>query len=405
MHTESAPNTTPRVGGDQELGFVELLLVLTAKKKQVVLIVTAAAVLAAMGSALLPNTYTSTTTILPPQQTRSAVGLLLTNFPDMSNFVGQDVGDPTDVAVAILQSRTIADHLIDRFDLRRVYGAKQYQQAGKMLESRSAIEAEKEGLISISVSDRDAHRAAGIANAYVDELKSFNIGMAAGEAEARRAFYQQKLDSEREALAQAELALQRVKERTGFIQPESQLAQIVKSTAEMRAQIAVDEVKLQTMRTFATASNPDLKFVAVELAGLRDQLLKLQKNTGEVGNGNLEIPTTKLPGAQLEYLERFRDVAYHEALRDFLGNQVEAALLDEDRNASVVEVVDKAVAPERRSDPQFTRIVVLTAVVAFLLSCLGIFALEALRCKEQHPKDRVRLALLHKYLRSWSPEP
>ena len=80
------------------------------------------------------------------------------------------------------------------------------------------------------------------------------------------------------------------------------------AVASTRAQVAIQEVKLQAMRTYATENNPDLKRAEQELAGLRAQLAKLESSTGELGNGNLEVPTRRLPEVELDYLRRMRDV-------------------------------------------------------------------------------------------------
>ena len=146
-----------------------------------------------------------------------------------------------------------------------------------------------------------------------NELHSLNQNLAVSEAAQRRLFYQQKLDAEREDLSRAELALQQVQEKSGLIQPDAQGRAIIDAVATTRAQVAIKEVQLQAMRTYATDNNPDLKRAEQELAGLRAQLAKLERSTGELGNGNLEIPTRRLPEVELDYIRRARDLKYHEA--------------------------------------------------------------------------------------------
>lgn len=384
---------------------IELLLVLAREKKKIFQITVGAAVLAAVISFLLPKMYTATTTVLPPQQNQSTVTAMLGQLGAIAGLGSEDLGlkNPGDLFVAMLRSRTVEDHLIDRFDLRRVYWVKQYREARKTLESRSDILAEKEGLISISVTDREPWRAADLANAYVDELHELNGKLAITEASQRRVFYQQQLDGERQALAQAEGDLKQVEEKSGLVQPDAQGRAIVAAVADMRAQVAIHEVQLQAMRTYATESNPDMKRAQQELAGLRAQLAKLERDTGDFGNGNLQVPTRQLPSVELEYLRRLRDLKYHEAFYDFLGKQLEAARIDEAKDAILVQVVDKAVIPERNSSPRRMLIVLMTAVVAFLLSCLGVLLMETLRRKEEDPNERARLAELWHSLKfsSW----
>ena len=116
--------------------------------------------------------------------------------------------------------------------------------------------------------------------------------------------------------------------------------------------------------------------------------------------GNVEVPTGKVTQATLEYLRVARDLKYHEALYDFLARQLEAARIDEAKNAVVVQVVDKAVEPERKSSPKRLLIVAITASLSFLLACLVVLVREAIRRKKQDPVEAQRLAALSQYLRS-----
>jgi len=378
--------------------------ILSRQKAAILKLTLAAVVVAVVVCMLLPKMYTATSTILPPQQSQSALTAMLGQLSSVAGLNESDLGlkNPADLFIAMLKSRTIEDRLIDRFDLRKVYWVKRYQDARKELESRSYIVAEREGLISVSVADRDPQRAADLANGYVEQLHEMNSELAVSEAAQRRVFYQQKLDAEREQLSLSELALKQAQEKSGLLQPDAQARAIIQSVADMRAQVAQHEVQLQAMRTYATAGNPDLRRAEQELAGLRAELAKLERNTGEVGNGNLEVPTRQLPQAELEYIRRARDLKYHEAFYDFLNKQLEAARLDEAKDAVVVQVVDKAVVPERKSSPRRTLIVLVTAIAAFLVSCLAVLLAEIIRRKEQDPLDGARLALLRRSLKSSS---
>lgn len=380
---------------------IDFLLLLARNKSAILKFTVAATAIAVIVSFLLPKTYTATTTILPPEQTQSSANVLLGQIGILNGLSSGDLAlkSPGDLFVAMLRSRSIEDNVIDKFDLRREYGVKHYEDARKKLESRTKVVAGDEGLISVSVTDRDAGRAAELANAYVEQLHAMNSELAVSEASQRRLFYEQKLDAERAQLSQAELALKQAQEKTGLLQPDAQAKAIIQSVADMRAQVAIQEVKVGSMRTYATQDNPDLRRAEQELAGLRAQLAKMQRNTGESGNGNVELPTRQLPQAELEYIRRARDLKYHEALYEFLSKQLEAARLDEAKDAIVVQVVDKAVTPEKKSGPQRMLIVSITAVLAFLFSCFWILLREAVRRKEQDPNSRARLHLLRHYLR------
>ena len=413
VHTEEAELETVVVsrietetGRQEEVDLLELLLVLARKKKPILLFTAGVAIVVTTIALLLPKTYTATSTILPPEQKQSALNSLLGQIGAIAELSGGDLGlrNPDDVFVAMLTSRTIEDNLISRFDLRKVYRVKRHLDAQKKLKQNSEIIATKEGLISISVTDHDPKRAAEIANAYVQELYSVNQNLAITEASQRRLFYERQIKAEQQELSSAELALQQVQQKSGLVQPDAQGKAIVDAVATSRAQVAIQEVRIQAMRTYATNNNPDLKRAEQELAGLRAQLAKLERDTGELGNGNLEVPTRRLPEVELDYLRRMRDVKYHEALYDFLGKQLEAARIDEGQNAILVQVVDTAVPPERNSGPKRLLIVLVSTTAAFLLACLAVLLIEALRRKQQDPSQGPRLALLWQSLKfsSWS---
>lgn len=380
---------------------VEILVVLARKKKPILLFTAAVAIVAMIIVLLMPKTYTATSTILPPQQKQSALNSML---GQMGAIAGLSVGDlgirnPDDVFVAMLSSRTIEDNLISHFDLQKVYGVSRQQDAQKKLQQNSDIIATKEGLISISVTDHDPNRAAEIANGYVKELYAINQNMAITEASQRRLFYEQQLKAEQDELSAAELALRQVQEKSGLLQPEAQGRTMIASIADLRAQVAAHEVKLRSMRSYATENNPELKRAEAELAGMEGQLAQLEHSSAAAGNGNIAIPARQMPQAELEYLRRSREVKYHEALYEFLGKQLEAARIDEGQNAILVQVVDKAVAPERKSGPRRLLIVPVSTAAAFLIACLAVLLTEALRRRYRDPNEAERLARLRESLK------
>src|SRR5215471_1951904 len=284
IDTHTLPNhaTGPNLPAGSDPGtadLLELLLVLAREKKPVLLFTFAATIFATIIVFIIPKMYTATATILPPQQNQSMVSALLGQVAGGATLDLRDLGlkNPSDVFVAMLKSRTVEDALINRFDLRKIYNVKRYQDARKTLEKRSEIDPEKEGLISIAVSDRDPKRAAEIANAWVDELRSLNQSLALTEAAQRRVFFEQKLVKERDDLASAELALKQIEQKTGLIQPDAQTRALIGAVADVRAQIAAKQVQIQSMRTFATPNNPDLKRAERELAELQAQSARLSQ--------------------------------------------------------------------------------------------------------------------------------
>lgn len=360
----------------REISFTELFSSLSRRKR----IIAWAVVLSAFASTaiafLIPAEYTAEAVILTPQQPQpslSAMAQLAGAGPALSGLSllsGFSLHNPADLYVGILESRTIADALITRFNLKQVYSDRYVQRARKHLARRTNIKAGKDTLIHVEVDDRDPKRAAQLANAYVEELSSRNTTVALTEASQRRLFFEKQLAEEKELLATAEISLRNTEQVTGLVVPTGQAEALIRSASQLNAEILTREAQLAGMRTYAADDNPRFQSVKHELAALRSELGNLE--SGEHVAGTPEVPVGKLPQAGLEYLRKYRDVKYHESLYEALAKQYEAARLDEAKAAPLVQVIDSAVVPERKSWPPRLLIVLISSALAALGSSLWI---------------------------------
>ena len=252
----AAPRTPPvrHSGHSGEISLLQLLIIL-AEKRGLILGVTAAFAIVSVAAAfLLPKWYTASARILPPQQNQSLASSFLSQLGgagSLAAVAGKDLGlkNPNDLYVSMLKSRTVADALVQRFQLQAVYGKDILSDVRKKLEKCSDITDTRDGLIRISVQDRDPKRAAAMANDYVDQLRRMTAGLALTEAAQRRLFFDFQLQKAKESLALAEQNLSETQQRTGLIQLDSQAKAIIESVASVRGQIAAKELALRSMRT------------------------------------------------------------------------------------------------------------------------------------------------------------
>jgi uncharacterized protein involved in exopolysaccharide biosynthesis len=364
------PDIGPDIGPD--ISAFDLLVAVAKHKKPIAWASLSAGFLVLMLSLLLPNMYTATTRILPPQQTQSMASAMLGQLGPLASLAGHDLGlkNPNDIYIAMLESRIAGDALIQRFDLMRRYRSRSMDKARRELAQRTAVINGKDSIISIAYDDEDPRRAADISNAYVEELSKISATLAITEAGQRRLFYENQLRLAKEQLSGAEAALRVTQESTGLIEPEAQAKAIIESVAGLRAQIAVKEVQLRSMSAFATDANPDYVLTRREIAGLRGQLSQLERDTGAQPKGDLQIATEKVPEAGMEYLRRYRDVKYHETIFELVAKQYEMAKMDEARDIAVIQVLDPAIPPEKKSSPQRLSLVLVAVFGAALTAML-----------------------------------
>jgi len=386
---------------DGEVSLLDLLIVLAKHKRVVLGVPFGVAIAAAIVSLLLPNIYTGTTRVLPPQQSASAASALLNQLGALGGLAGAAGGaigvrNPNDLYVGMLRSRTVADSLIARFDLGKVYQQELQSNTRLALQGNTAIAAGRDGIITIDVDDKNPKRAAELANAYVDELMKLTRVLAVTEASQRRLFFERQLLQVKDNLTAAEIAARQGLQKGGLAQVDAQGRSMIEVTARLRAQISAKEVQIGSMRTFAAEGNPELQRTQQELEALRRELARVEGSSPAVAAGKGELSGS----SGLDNLGRLRDVKYYEFLYELLAKQYELAKIDEAKDAAVVQVMDKAMEADRKSKPKRGLIIALSALASLFLAAIAAFVIEASARAKSAPIHVARLEALRRHL-SW----
>lgn len=382
-------NTGGRPSRLERHPFLEWLIVLAKRKSFILKCVCAAAVGSVVLVLLLPNMYSANARVLPAEQHQlSSIGLA--NQLNLSGALSQG----TEIHVAMLSSETVANRLIDRFSLMKVYGAGLKTDARQKLGRRTQITLDKGSVISISVDDRDAQRAADLANGYVEELEGLTKSLAVNQTHRQKEFLSKQVEAVSEQLASAEQDLRTSEEKTGLVLFDPQTKALIEQAAKMRAKVAAQEVHVQWLSSFAAAENPELARANQELAAMRIQQEKL-----EVGDStrSVNVPLERMPGSRLEYERKQRDVRFREYLLNLLTQQLQAATVDESHAElmvqSPVQLLDRAVPAEERSAPHRLLIVFSVVASALLLATLAAFIMEKVERARYARKPPARVPL------------
>jgi uncharacterized protein involved in exopolysaccharide biosynthesis len=387
-----------------EISLLDLLIVLAERKALIFKITVIFAVVAVIVSLLLPVRYTATVILLPPQQSASMGNALASQLGSMGGvaaLAGGSLGlkNPNDMYVGMLKSRTVEDSMVEHFELMREYHKRYPSDARKEFEERASVDGSgKDGLIHISVEDRDPRRAADLANGYVDQYRSLSHHLAISEASQRRLFFEQELEQAKNNLANAEDALKETEQKTGLIQLDSQARALIESAATLRAQITVREAEVQGMQSYATGENAQLMQAQRELDSLRAQMAKLG-GSAQGSGAELLVPKGSVPAAGLEYARKVRDVKYYDTIFDLLARQFEMAKLDEAKEGALIQVVDPAIPPDRKSFPKRGLIVAIASVVGLLFGVFMVLCQVGFRRMDDDPEVSGKMAILRRALR------
>lgn len=371
--------------------FLDLMLPLAARWRSLLLLPLCCGVLALGGSFLLPPVYTATTTFMAPQQSSGGLMGALSSLGGLAGLAGGAVGlkNSADQYVGLMQSVTVSDRIIAQFKLAEVYDIEFPSLLRKELATHVQISVgKKDGLISVQVEDNNAERAAAMANQYVEELRRMTSVLAVTEAQQRRVFFEKQLQDTKAQLARAQAGLQGSGFNPGALKTEPRAA--AESYARLRAETTAAEVKLQTLRGALADSSAEVRQQLALLQALREQVQQLEKSQAAAQSGPVSA----------DYISRYRDYKYQETLFELMAKQYELARIDESREAALIQVVDQAHPPERRSRPRR----VLIAAAATLLSGLGYALFLVLqdrwRRARADPLQAARLQAVAQALRS-----
>jgi tyrosine-protein kinase Etk/Wzc len=400
--TQSEPMVDERVdlaGAQTEVSALDVLVLLLEHKRFIVLFVLGAALLASVVALLLPVRYEAKTVLLPPAQNSSISSTLigqlggLGSLGSLASLAGGGLGikNPADMYISFLTSRTVEDAMIQRYGLMKEYHRKRMSDTRKEFEHRTtAVAGTKDGLIRISVEDRDPKRAAELANGYVEEFRRLSASLAITEAARRRLFFEQQVQQSKDKLTEAEEAMSRTEQSTGVLQIDSQARALIESAAILRAEVVAKQVQIEGMRSFATDDNPNLILAKQELAALQSQLTHVAGSQSDTGS-DINLSKGRVTQSGMEYLRRYRDLKYQESVFELLAKQFEIAKLDEAREGSIIQVVDAAVPPDRKSSPRRTLIVVTSTVFAFFVAVFWVWLRKRLDAAFDLPENRQRL--------------
>lgn len=357
--------------------FVEILIVLARRKKVILGAALAAACISSAVSMKVPNVYDASVKLLPPQQAQSSASMLLSQLGGLAGVAGAAgaLKNPADIYVAMLKSRTVADRMVDRFSLQTHYGTQSREKTRERLDANTSIVAGKDGLITVQVEDENQKSVAPLANGYVDELLRLTKTLAVTEASQRRLFFEQELERAKNNLVRSEVALKHAIDEHGVISVDTEGRGQLQTIARLRAAITEKEIVLNSMKAFVTVNNPEYRRTEESLSSLRSELSRLENGNHHAGSDDSSVDGDSSKG--IKNIQLLRDVKYYETLYELLAKQYEAARLDEAKDSSVIQVLDPATTPERRSKPKRALIVLMSTILTGIVTVIVVFLLEA----------------------------
>lgn len=334
------------------------------------------AVAAVVISLLLPLWYMGTAKVILPEAGSS--GNLTALLSDLGGsaaaaITGAAGGDYTRY-LAILNSRTLSERVIEEFDLETVYETKGHPQVRrKTLETlwgNTTFELDLEyEFLAISVLDKDPQRAAEMANFYVAQLNEMNVQLLSENATNYRTFVQERYHQTEVQLDSARAKLQKFQEVNGLIELEGQAQAFLSLMADYRAMALQGEIEYEALVQDFGEDNAQVQALRNRVNAARQKELDLRSGRDPL----LPVSFPNLPAKGREYAELLQEVLIQTKILEFSRPLLEQAIFDEQREAPAVQVLDHAVPPERKAKPKRSILVILATLSGFLLAVLYLW--------------------------------
>jgi tyrosine-protein kinase Etk/Wzc len=367
---------------EPDINLVDLLMALGQEKWTLIIVTFLGALTGVVVSLITPATYVSRTSIMPSQQSggggggSASFGSLagLAGIGAISNLAG-GIKSSDEMYIALMRSQSVQSALIKQFKLKERYGAGNTEEARQALNLNvTFLTDKKSGLLMIDAQDNDPEFAAQLANAHVKELNVILSRLAVTEAQQRRAYYEQQIVKTQTRIPQLDSEFKEAQKSSGL-----EVASLLSEASTLPGQIAAKELQLQVLSRFATAQNPDLKRLAVEISALRTQLARYELSKSEPKTSDPSKPGQSTDSTKTNFVQKatqaYSTLKIQETLLDSYVKQLELAKVEEAKEGPAVQVVDEARASEIRAKPERKKLVIAYTVtgliIAFVLSVLN----------------------------------
>ena len=355
---------------------------------------------------LIPSRYASTTRLMPPEPpTGQSLAMLSTIMgkmgPNLASLGGDLLGMNTsaDLFAGVLQSRTVQDDLIVKFDLRRLYGERRWVDARKELARRTDISIDRKSkILTIQVTDHDPNRASALAQEYVAQLNNVVIQLNTSSAHRERVFLEARLGQVKQELEGAERDFSQFSNKTGAIDIKEQSKAMVEAAAILEGQLIAAQTELQGLRQIYTDQNVRVRSTQARIDELGRQLQKMggkaeSEDTAPPKDDEIYPSIRKLPLLGVTYADLYRRMKVAETVFETLTQQYELSKVQEAKEVPSVKVLDAPEIPEKKVFPPRILLVVIGALAALGFGIYWIFARD--KWQNIDPEDPGKLLVLN----------
>jgi uncharacterized protein involved in exopolysaccharide biosynthesis len=347
-----------------------------------------ALILSAAIAFLTPKRYESVARLMPPEQPSSGIAMLaalaghssggLAGLGSLAGLLGGRTSSA--LFIDLLHSRTVSDHIIDRFNLQHAYRKRYRIDTVKYLGRHTTVlDDKKSGVITITFSDTDRWRAQAITQAYLEELNNMVTHANTSSARREREFIEKRLVSVQAELQGAEKALGQFSSSNVTLDIKEETHAMVDAGAKLQAELIVGQSELDSLQQIYGEGNVRVRAARARIGVLKSELTKMSgsaspEGSDQSGEASSELyPSLRqIPRLAVPYADLYRRVKIQETVFELLSQQYEMARIEEAKDTPVVAVIDQPLVAETKSFPPRKLVILLLTMLAVGATCFYI---------------------------------
>ncbi|MBN1559096.1 hypothetical protein JW998_02520 [candidate division KSB1 bacterium] len=357
-------------------------------------------------SLAVPKTYLASATVLPASDEIQNMGIsaLLSDIPAMGGLGGlmAGLGSEGTTLVAILNSRSLKDSLIQKFDLMKLYKTKTMVETRKALEQYIGFELTEEGTIKVfakaktkyfsfgNKDDEAKNRCYAMAVYMLERLDRMNQELRTESAKNQRVFIEKRYMQNKDDLNEIENEFSRFQKRTGVIALEEQTKATIEVIAQVKALVVAKEVEIAQYKQIMSPEHSTIITAQKELAGLEKKYDELLRRSTSDETPDVFLSMSNLPQVGVEYLRLYRDLMIQETIQEFLVPMYEQAKIQEAKDTPSLQVLDKVIVPDKKFKPKRAFIVLFAGFASLVLSLIYIYLKVNLEDLREHDSTTYR---------------
>jgi uncharacterized protein involved in exopolysaccharide biosynthesis len=402
IDTAAKAQSTPQ-GDDDEISLVDLAATLWRRKWMILIVTSVAGVLSVVYALMQPNVYTASSTMLPISGSSSS---LLSQYAGLASLAGVSLpgsaaSDPTVKIEAILKSREFAEKVVSDMNLVPVLiknpekikvGTPLSTAVDLFQKSVFKISTDaKTSLMTISATTKNPKLSSDIANKATnliqDDLQARTLS-ASGKSII---ILEQQVADQEKKVRNLQAKMTAYQKKSKLISPTTQSQGGLAMYQGLIQQKIALEIEISRLESALSSDNPKIVADRTELDAIKAQIANFEKTGGGVGPSMNDTPA-----ALMEYANLTAELEMATQLYGGLLASLENMRLQEASDKVFVEVIDKAVTPDKKSAPSRSMICVVGIMAGAFLAVLLAFVLDAMGKLVADPEVRSKFASVKK---------